>query len=127
MKRVSFKVAKEIKEAGYPQDITCGYLFDAKGNPCDEYTEGDIFVRPTYIEVRLWLWREKKIAISEELWYDKPNDWGSIIECDTIYKELYGYNDPEEAIIAAIEYLVDNDLMNFTKQSQIHCEKFVSN
>lgn len=56
MKRVSLKVAKAIKDAGYPQDYE---------NAEDTYTNliGGIWVKPTYIEVWLWLWREKKIDL----------------------------------------------------------------
>lgn len=99
MKRVSFKVAKAIKEAGYPQD-------ELK-NPdshwfYDEETKCDI-LRVTYLEVWLWLWREKKIRINCN--YDKynlPPTWW----CNN--EDTSNFDDPEEAIIAAIEYLVDN-------------------
>lgn len=99
MKRVSFKVAKAIKEAGYPQD-------ELK-NPnshwfYDEETKCDI-LRVTYLEVWLWLWREKKICINCN--YDKYN-FPPMWWCNN-ENPLY-FNDPEEAIIAAIEYLVDN-------------------
>lgn len=94
MKRVSFEVAKIIKEAGYPQDYK---------NAEDTYTNlnGGIWVKPTYLEVWLWLWRERH----------------NFLEC--VYKEgrffnyrtSYSYADPEETIIASIEYLVDNNLI----------------
>lgn len=136
LKIVSFKVAKAIKEAGY--DVICDYGYCVTdGIPCLVKTEEewerhainnsdmqdflactcqqvegkDDCTAPTYLEVWLWLCREKKIKISAEIWHDKPNNWGSIIEGDTFYKELHGYNDPEEVIIAAIEYLIDNDLI----------------
>lgn len=64
-----------------------------------------------YLEVWLWLWREKKIAITSELWYDFNGNWGSIAESPEIYNELSGFDDPEEAIITAIEHLVDNKLL----------------
>lgn len=72
-----------------------------------------------YLEVWLWLWREKHIAISPQLWYEGLDKWGSIIETATFYiietatfyNELFDYNDPEEAIIAAIEHIVDNKLL----------------
>lgn len=104
MKRVSFKVAKAIKEAGYPQDEL--------ENPdshwfYDEETKCNI-LRVTYLEVWLWLWREKKICINCN--YDKynfPPMWWCNNE-DRINYNTPNFDDPEEAIIAAIEYLVDN-------------------
>lgn len=102
MKRVSFKVAKALKEAGYPQDYK---------NAEDTYTNlnGGIWVKPTYLQVWLWLWREKGIKL-----YLVPSSLNDI----TVYLDLepiYGMNetvkDPEEAIDAALEYLVENDLI----------------
>ena len=58
-------------------------------------------------EVWLWLWREKRIPIPV---HEVEDDFdGEVIgfyiwAIDGIFEE----NDPEEAIIAAIEYLVDN-------------------
>ena len=89
-KRVSFKVAKAIKEAGYPQeynspcyvteDCIKEYDRDYDGDmPLigeREYKEGQYINRfsyrdeecdpphcyaPTYIDVWLWLWRENQI------------------------------------------------------------------
>lgn len=114
LKRVSFNVAKAIKEAGYPQFRTkFRYSDDEQIIYCDDFESfhNAICDAPFAIEVWLWLCREKKIKISAEIWHDKPNNWGSVIEGDTFYKELHGYNDPEESIIAAIEYLIDNDLI----------------
>lgn len=99
-KRVSFNVAKAIKEAGYPQD-ECEEL-KMRGLP--EHI--DI---PTYFDVWLWLWRKKKIyidicseygKIDVSIWYE-DNEY--YYECD--------FTDPEEAIIEAIDYLVTNNLI----------------
>lgn len=100
MKRVSFKVAKALKEAGYPQDRTNSHYTN-----CGELVYYGIagetgFDAPTYLEVWLWLWREKNISIDWKDGYIYVN--GEEIGC---------FNEPEEAIIAAIEYLVDNDLI----------------
>ena len=103
MKRVSFKVAKAIKEAGYPQD-------ELK-NPdshwfYDEETKCDI-LRVTYLEVWLWLWREKRIPISV---HEVEDDFGGEVIGFNVWARggIFEENGPEEAIIAAIEYLVDN-------------------
>lgn len=97
MKRISFRVAKALKDAGYPQDYK---------NAEDTYTNlnGGIWVKPTYIEVWLWLWREKKRVI--DLMYSKCGMWQCVTDYDCQY-----HKDPEDAIVAAIEYLVDNDLI----------------
>lgn len=105
-KRVSFKVAKAIKEAGYPQE--CGLWWSQDGREFS-YTEdySKHYARPTYLDVWLWLWIEKGIKLSVE-----PNE--DEAECYT--KDLgkliskFG-NNPEEAIVEAIEYLVDNNLL----------------
>lgn len=145
MKRASFEVAKAIKEAGYQQDISeCneGYaisevrykVYSSRDNnwyPSSADTghmlsfDGDYYypkdcgeycVAPYYMDVWLWLWREKKSAISlvcdeHELinsWYVSAKkltgDIGS-------FTEQIFFNDPEEAIIAAIEYLVEHNLI----------------
>lgn len=134
MKRVSFEVAKALKEAGYPQfnsdeiyvlaDFTQGKVVIPKGAVKTNYGEDNNRLHPTmewaaipsYIEVWLWLWREKKIAIgcpyidTYDYWFAKMN-----AENDKSLKfwEYFSEecNDPEEAIINAIKYLVDNNLI----------------
>lgn len=111
MKRVSFKVAQAIKEAGYPQDYG-DFYYDY--NKCIQ-KRGNCYVNckcvaPTYIEVGFWLWREKKISISTS---KLENTFGCLV-LTNLNKPLFiadNLSDPEEAIIAAIEYLVDKDLI----------------
>lgn len=94
-KRVPFKVAKALKEAGYPQ------------NDYDEMI-GSI-TKPTYIDVWLWLWMEKKIRI--ELVIDDITDKSYPI-VNRQHDWLFDSDeDPEESIIAAIDYLADNNLI----------------
>lgn len=139
MKRVSFKVAKAIKEAGYPQEYK-GYRYTTKkcrgryvgsqgNNAWYEFDEGELVdgnrfnlfhsssaYAPTYLDVWLWLWREKKIAIGCP-YENTYNYWFTNINADNdksfiLWKFSSGESkDPEEAIIAAIEYLVENDLI----------------
>lgn len=116
MKRVSFEVAKAIKEVGYPQ----------KGNAHstyydEQYKETFIpfecnrsrdYLAPTYLEVWLWLWREKHIEFapthnSIEFAQGDESLWLKSIDIP----ELATKTDPEEAIIKAIEYLVENNLI----------------
>lgn len=110
MKRVSFEVAKALKEAGYPQE--CGLWYSQDGREFS-YTEeySDCYARPTYLEVWLWLWREKKICINCNL--DKYNlipQWWCNNE-DGINYNTPNFDDPEEAIVATIEGLVENNLI----------------
>lgn len=131
MKEVSFEVAKALKEAGYPQGNTAKcylcYLtadlnqFYKKGQIVDN-EEGewatltsDLVDIPTYLDVWFWLWRERKIEILPA--YDEYGCVRISFGQDCEPKILRFHNgksvshDPEEAIIAGIEYLVENDLI----------------
>ena len=100
MKRVSFKVAKYLKEVGYPQDSLKDNIYVSEPNaPFSE-----VAYQPTYLEVWLWLWREKHIAVEAD-YSCANNDWFDGGICGK------KFNDPEEAIIAAIEYIVTNKLI----------------
>lgn len=110
MKRVSFKVAKAIKEAGYPQERKYGNNNYTRqgvgGSPLYE----DGYVAPTYIDVWLWLWRKKKIFLTQ--CYKSVGKIEIDILDDIVYLgTLYTYSDPEEAIEKAIEYLIENNLI----------------
>lgn len=113
LKRVSCKVAKAIKEAGYPQEYsknpfyTCeGLLKDITNVHLSDKIE--LFCSaPSYLEVWLWLWREKGLSI--EVIKDSCGD------CIVLYggclEDAKEAEDLEEAIIAAIECLAENDLI----------------
>ena len=112
-KRVSFKVAKAIKEAGYPQWSVEGadntkLAYDCVGEMWEiryfDQNPQDYYTAPTYLDVWLWLWREKKITIDIV---------GGIEFRIHITDNFIGGcgDNPEEAIIKAIEYLVDNNLI----------------
>lgn len=118
LKRVSFKVAKAIKEARYPQTHgMCYYIGVDEFRPMEisrqAYNCNEHISAPTYLEVWLWLWREKGIYIDIAHYYssDEVTIW------DNKYNKIKGidcmgkYYDPEEAIIAAIEHLVTNNLI----------------
>ena len=87
MKQVSYKVAKAIERAGWQWN---------------EYDEGVMCTRPTYLDVWIWLW-EKEICIEI-----KNNHYYTLAK---VNNERFHADTPEEAIIAAIEYLVDNKLL----------------
>lgn len=103
MKIVSFEVAKALKEAGYPQEGDWWYSQDGDDlSDClmPNYQE---FYAPTYLDAWLWLWREKKkwidiiYSLDEDGWTFGQNP--SPCDCGL-------YSDPEEAIEAAIDYIV---------------------
>lgn len=92
MKRVTYKVAKAIERAGYPFSTEVNEYFS-------EYY-------PYYMEVCIWLWREKNINIKDTrdgaVWIWVGNN-------PSIYLQVS--RDPEEAIISAINHLVENNLI----------------
>lgn len=122
---VSFEVAKAIEKIGFPQPdknsgITNVYPLEDHDDNFTPYTRigklttnyhcqtfrvlSDIpFVgAPTYIDVWLWLWREKKYPIDVDCY--NATHWST----DIVSGE---FTDPEEAIVEAIDYLVDNNLI----------------
>lgn len=126
MKKVSFKIAQAIKKAGYPlerfQTVSreqfeagFGYKYSTDKNfysespsilhPEDNDTI-DMYYCPTYIEVWLWLWREKDLRI-------QPTQFNRcyIQNHNSSYHYEFECDDPEEAIATSIEYLIDNNLI----------------
>lgn len=107
-KLVSFKVAKAIKEVGYPQSIYCPQ-YKENGELENGFTdlgEGYIYA-PTYLDVWLWLW-SKNIRI--ELCTSAENE--DLTACYIRGKATeQDFASPEEAIIYAIDFLIDNDFV----------------
>lgn len=135
MKRVSFEVAKALKEAGYDEVCQYGYcvvdgiptlvkteeewerhpinnsdMYDFLVCTCQEIEGKEDCTAPTYLEVWLWLWREKKYPINVDCHIGGNGKWSTDMSIED-------YTDPEEAIIAAIESLVD-DCMQVKKLIQ---------
>lgn len=114
MKTVAFEVAKAIKELGYPQYGCCEEYYNSEGWLVSKFCDIDklVFPAPTYIEVWLWLWKEKCIKIDVTTYFDSVKGYKSLatILC---YKYTYSLerDTPEDAIAAAIEHLVENDLI----------------
>lgn len=104
MKIVSFETAKKIKEAGYPQYGHCEDYYTSEGLVVSKFCDMDklVFPAPTYLEVWLWLWRCRHCFL--ECVYKEGRFFN--------YRTSYSYADPEEAIEKAIEYLVENNLIN---------------
>lgn len=109
MKRVSFKVAKALKEAGYPP-LKADWSYGAKSGELVHFVDDADYVvsAPYVMVVWLWLWREKGIRIKDTydgaVWvWTNNNESSRYIEVGT--------KDPEEAIASAIEYLVNENLL----------------
>lgn len=115
MQQVSFKLAKTLKDVGYPQDIefwkylednTCWYdqdgMLEKKGNMPEYIDVSKLIFAPKIMEVWLWLW-EKGICIEI-----KNNHYYTLAKVEN--QRFHG-NTPEEAISAAIEYLCENNLL----------------
>lgn len=118
MKRVSFKVAKAIKEAGYPQGPE-EYAYRSNG---EIYIFENMFDHipdyccdaPTYLEVWLWLCDKGIVFYPAMYSAHHPSGWSCYYRDNIRVMDVntFGvYNTPEEAIIKAIDYLVDNDLI----------------
>lgn len=109
MKRVSFEVAKALKEAGYPQNpynTTLWFNLNGEQISDDAVIDDDVDINtvcaaPTYFEAWVWLFNKKDIVIEPKC---QINDNGKCywengyIDCT--------YYDQEEALEAAIEYIV---------------------
>lgn len=111
-KRVSFKVAKALKEAGYPQMSKIGYR---EGESLISYQIPGVefYVIPTYLDVWLWLWREKGIKTSIDMAHNTMTNIGKD------YWLTDNNSDPEDAIIAAIDHLVNNNLIKKNMDHEI--------
>lgn len=116
MKLVSSKVAKALKDAGYPQDYADGAkAYTEDGSVCITRDEESL-AYPTYMEVWLWLWRKKGFFVKVMPIRDVFNaqilertdgewhSWGMAVSPSE-------FTDPEDALIAAIDYIVDNNLI----------------
>lgn len=119
LKFVTFEIAKVLKEAGYPQNLENTAYYNEEGMLVKPYVfcgGKEIADAPTYIDAWLWMWREKKIAIGCP-YENTYNYWFTNINAENdksliLWKYSSGEReDPEEAIISAIEYLVENNLI----------------
>lgn len=110
-KRITFKVAKAIKEAGYPFVNGVSIILEHCKEDTNKWDFWSGIVDTTYLDVWLWLWTEKGIRLQPD------SDRKEIVDIymdNTFFYTLRKENktvSPEEAIIAAIEYLVDNNLI----------------
>lgn len=84
------------------------YTVDDWADEIEPRFYGSAIAAPTYLEVWIWLWREKKKCI--DIVFSEDEDGWTFMQnpspCDCGL-----YQDPEEAIISAINYLVDNNLI----------------
>lgn len=101
MKKVSLEIAKVLKDAGYP--LTYNEVeYEEPWGGINSYIDYNNPNLPTYIDVWLWLWREKKYPIDIDCY--NAAHWST----DIVSGE---FTDPEEAIITAIDYLVENNMI----------------
>lgn len=139
-KRVGFEIARYLKDKGFDEICEWGYCvhdgqidlvkteeewervltnnseMHAYLEATDQAEEGkDDCIAPSYMDVWLWLWREKNIRFDvEDLWDANLSYPERGCACNT--NQLGGIctpevSDPEEAIISAIEYLCKNNLI----------------
>lgn len=105
MKIVSFEIAKAIKEAGYPQGMENTAYYNEDGvlvKPFVFNGGNEIADAPTYLEVWLWLWREKTINVTPIMTTGIVEFWS---------RDGKIHFDPEECIEQSIKHLVDNNLI----------------
>lgn len=106
MKRVSFNVAKAIKEAGFSQEGNAhSTYYDEQHKETFvpfECNRSRDYLAPTYMEVWLWLWNK---GICIEI---KDNHYYTLAK---VNNQRFHGDDPEEVIIIAIEYLADNNFI----------------
>lgn len=105
MKRVSFKVAKALKDAGYKFTPATSSFSTNENNSWFYDNDGELYSLPYVTEVWLWLWREKKSLFDEgdcavEIWQNR-----------SFIRDFESKDDPEDALIIAIEHLVSNNLI----------------
>ena len=67
MKRVSFEVAKYLKEVGYKLIPAPSSWFTNDTNSWYDEDDDELYTLPYVMSVWLWLWREKEIAINIQL------------------------------------------------------------
>lgn len=123
-KRVSFKVAKAIREAGYNEPCDMYYhiydsVYDSQmslemtGNGCADFLNSNNHYRcasPSYFDVWAWLSDKKHIFIDVK---------HHCINCVEAYVEtkicdkgcVFNTDNVEDGIAKAIDYLVDSDLI----------------
>lgn len=118
MKRVAFYVAKWLKEIGYPQSTGEGDVyFDKEGeiwfynSEYHDTIQEPVFCScPYYLEAWRWLWTEQSIFI--EPWSCGRCYVYLLDDCKTFGDEMeYSGDDPEEAIVAAIDAIAKMDII----------------
>lgn len=115
MKRVSHEVIRALKKAGYKFTPIQSSFFVDDTNAWYSEEDAELYSLPYAMEVWLWLWREKKIYINTGITNgytfavvsSSTSETGRIVKID---KDFYA-QDPEDAIIAAIEFLVEHKLL----------------
>lgn len=119
LKKVSFEVAKALKAAGYPQypiipsyqDDILKKFIEKREDLCDNVPT---YFCPAYLEVWPWLWREKRIFIEPSVHFNLVKGYyvtAFIIGLGDNVSKHIETSGIEEAIITAIDYLVESNLI----------------
>lgn len=139
MKRVSFKVAKVLKEVGYPQEHNCDkyvtepckghYIWDTSNPDCTskdddalydfeigEYVDHEMYSVSIAHSVTAptyldaWLWLWREKTIAIDCGCDVIGD-NHWFSFITHLKTIKSGKDPEEAIKEAVNYIIENNLI----------------
>ena len=123
MEFVSFDLAKKLKEKGFNLDEPYS-MYNEKGVLHKLYTSAGFdnvydfderdYISPTISQVLKWLRDNHKLHISTKpypcedglMWLYEVRKFSSVLVCVVVNKT--GFQKPEQAAIAGIEYVLDN-------------------
>ena len=134
MEFVSFEIAKKLKDLGFDEPFVFFYREDDEdkcvhivniSKPiiyCDKIDD-EVIIAPTISQVLKWLRKEKKIYIEIFLYNGKYSYFVKSVtqmnEDDFSHKCLNEdtpdeeYDTPEQAAVAGIEYIFNNNLISY--------------
>lgn len=132
MKTVSFEVAKYLKKLGLEQDA--GVYYNSAGEVCflrDALRRGYQLIAPAPLYVEAWLWLCDRGIVFYPCMYSahEPSGYSCYYRDDERvldYDNFGIHENPEEAIIAAIDYLCANKLIKIPKKELVTIDKAVS-
>lgn len=108
---VNFDIAKKLKEKGFNEYSDMSYTKIGLINNTEIYRESNEFYcyAPTIDQVLNWLRKEKQIYVSVEVEHEEWFEYKIVnLVKNTRMNSTRVYETYEEAIIAGIEYVLDN-------------------